>query len=78
MNRRRGIEEVEITTARSLGDEERQALASQIGSVVGKQVSATYHVDASLVGGVIARVGSTVYDGSVRGRLEQLEGELVG
>ncbi|WP_446745844.1 ATP synthase F1 subunit delta [Silvibacterium acidisoli] len=77
MNRRIGIAEVEITTARALGEEERHALASQIGSRVGKQVSATYHVDESLLGGVIARVGSTVYDGSVRGRLERLEDQLV-
>jgi F-type H+-transporting ATPase subunit delta len=77
MNRRRGIAEVEITTARSLGEEERHALASQIGSLVGQQVSATYHVDDTLLGGVIARVGSTVYDGSVRGRLERLEDQLV-
>lgn len=77
LNQRRGIVEVELTTARSLGEEERHALAAKIGSVVGRQVSATWHVDAGLVGGVIAQVGSTVYDGSLRGRLERLEQELV-
>jgi F-type H+-transporting ATPase subunit delta len=76
MNRRLGISEVEVTTARALDQSERGALEAQVAALVKSQVSATFHEDSSLVGGVIVRVGSTVYDGSVRGRLERLEEQL--
>jgi F-type H+-transporting ATPase subunit delta len=76
MNRRLGISEVEVTTARTLDKSERSALEAQVAALVKTKVSATFHEDSSLVGGVIVRVGSTVYDGSVRGRLERLEEQL--
>jgi F-type H+-transporting ATPase subunit delta len=76
INARLGIAEVQVTTARSLDEEERRTLEAQIAEMTKSQVSATFHEDASLLGGVIVRVGSTVYDGSVRGRLDRLKEEL--
>jgi F-type H+-transporting ATPase subunit delta len=76
INARLGIAEVQVTTARSLEEEERRTLEAQIAEMTKSQVSATFHEDASLLGGVIVRVGSTVYDGSVRGRLDRLKEEL--
>lgn len=76
MNERLGISEVSVTTALVLGEKERQTLEAQIAEMTKTRVSATFHEDASLLGGVIVRVGSTVYDGSVRGRLSRLKEEL--
>jgi len=76
MNRRLGISEVEVTTARKLDDAERAAVEAQVADLTKTRISAKFHEDSSLIGGVIVRVGSTVYDGSVRGRLDRLEEQL--
>jgi F-type H+-transporting ATPase subunit delta len=76
MNARLGISEVLVTTARALDDKERRSLEAQIAEMTNSRVSATFQEDSSLLGGVIVRVGSTVYDGSVRGRLSRLKEEL--
>lgn len=71
------ITEAEITSAHPLGAFERQMLESQVAKMAGSKVRATYREDKSLLGGAVIRVGSTVYDGSVRGQLEQLKQVLV-
>ena len=76
MNRRLGISEVEVTTAHKLDDIARTALESRIAALTNSRIAATFHEDPLLIGGAIVRVGSTVYDGSVRGRLDRLEAEL--
>jgi F-type H+-transporting ATPase subunit delta len=72
-----GIRQAEIVTARALGAEEREALVAEIGKLAGARVEASFKLDASLLGGAVVRIGSTVYDGSVRGRLERLKEALV-
>ena len=68
-----GIAEVEITTARPLDTDNRRLLEQQVAKLAGEpRVQATYHTDPSLLGGAIVRLGSTVYDGSVRAQLEQM------
>jgi len=76
MNRRLGISEVEVVTARRLDDASRADLEAQISGLTRSRVLATFHEDPSLMGGAILRIGSTVYDGSIRGRLDRLEQEL--
>ena len=76
MNRRLGISEVEVTTARKLDDALRASLEGQISGLTKSRITAIFNEDPSLLGGVIVRVGSTVYDGSIRGRLDRLEQEL--
>ncbi len=76
MNTRLGIEEVEVTTARPLDPASRQALEARLAELSGTRIRATFHEDSALVGGALVRVGSMVYDGSVRGRLEQLREKL--
>ena len=72
-----GIAEVEITTARPLDDANRRLLEQQVAKLAGEpKVQATYHEDPSLLGGAVVRLGSTVYDGSVRGQLEQMRQRL--
>jgi F-type H+-transporting ATPase subunit delta len=73
-----GIRPAEIVTARELGNEEREKLMVEIGKLAGGRVDATFKQDSSILGGTVVRIGSTVYDGSVRGRLERLREELAG
>jgi F-type H+-transporting ATPase subunit delta len=76
INERLGFAEAEVVSARELGSDERTQLEQQIASVTGKKVRATYSKDASLLGGVMVTVGSTVYDGSVRGQLQRMKSAL--
>jgi F-type H+-transporting ATPase subunit delta len=76
INERLGFADAEVTSARELGADERAALEQQISAVAGKKVHARYRRDESLLGGVRVKVGSTVYDGSVRGELERMRTAL--
>ena len=77
MNRRLSISDAEVVTARPLEDQERAKLEGQVSALAGNRVNATFREDKSLIGGAIVRIGSTIYDGSVRGRLERLKERLV-
>lgn len=72
-----GLVKARITSAQPLDDAQRGALQSRFEKLSGKKVRADYTVDEELVGGVVARIGSTVYDGSVKGQLQVLRRKLV-
>lgn len=72
LDARMGLAEAHITSARELGDAEKRSLEAQIEKVTGKKVHAQFGLDASLLGGAVVRVGSTIYDGSVKGQLEKI------
>ena len=72
-----GWADAEITSARALNPADRAELESKVGKLAGSRIRATYREDSSLLGGAIVKVGSTVYDGSVRGQLQQLKQNLV-
>jgi F-type H+-transporting ATPase subunit delta len=72
-----GIRQAEIVTARELGDDERNALVAGVGQMAGARIEPSFKLDQSILGGAVVRIGSTVYDGSVRGRLERLREALV-
>lgn len=74
----RGIEQAEVITAVPLGAQERQKLEEHLGKVVGKKVVLTSSVDPSLIGGMIARVGGKLLDGSTNSQLMALKKELAG
>lgn len=69
--------EAEITSARPLNDQDRAELEAQVEKLAGGRVRTTYLQDASLLGGAVVRIGSTVYDGSIRAQLQQLKQKLV-
>jgi F-type H+-transporting ATPase subunit delta len=71
-----GIQQAEIVTARELGEQERSALLADIGKLAGSRIEASFKLDATILGGTVVRIGSTVYDGSVRGRLDRLKETL--
>ena len=72
-----GMAEAEIISARPLNEQDRAELEAQVSRVAGGQVRATYRQDATLLGGAVVRIGSTVYDGSLRGQFQQLKQRLV-
>jgi F-type H+-transporting ATPase subunit delta len=78
LNDRLGFVEAEVTTARELSDAERRPLEAQIEKVTGKKVKARYLRDAAVLGGAVVRVGSTIYDGSVKGQLEKIRQQMAG
>jgi F-type H+-transporting ATPase subunit delta len=72
-----GVAKAEITSARPLSDGDRAELEAQVAKLAGGRVRATYREDPTLLGGAVVRIGSTVYDGSIRAQLQQLKQRLV-
>lgn len=72
-----GAGEARIISARPLQAEDRAQLEAGIAKVTGARVRATYVEDASLLGGAVVQIGSTIYDGSVLAQLQQLKQRLV-
>ncbi|MGB8579650.1 MAG: ATP synthase F1 subunit delta [Candidatus Sulfotelmatobacter sp.] len=73
LDARLGFAEAEITSTRELDETEKREFEQQVAKVTGKKVRAHYGRDASLLGGAVVRVGSTVYDGSIKGQLERMK-----
>ena len=78
LNERLGIAEARVLSARELAAAEKQLLESRLATISGKVIQATYAREASLIGGAVVRMGSTIYDGSVRGQLERIKQEIAG
>ncbi|HBY62294.1 MAG TPA: ATP synthase F1 subunit delta [Solibacterales bacterium] len=77
LDERMGVVRAEVTTAAPLDEGQQAEAAAQLSRVAGKQVRCEFTVDPTLVGGMTARIGSTIYDGSVRGQLASLRHRLV-
>jgi F-type H+-transporting ATPase subunit delta len=73
---RRGIARATVSSANPLTEAEQERIGQELARVSGRQVRCEFLVDSALLGGVVARIGSTVYDGSVRGQLAELESLL--
>lgn len=72
------VADVEVVSAHELAADSRATLEAQITKLVnGRKVSASYTQNAELLGGAIVTIGSTVYDGSVRGQLQQMKQRLL-
>ncbi len=71
-----GFTEAQISSARPLAANEKRELEGRVERMTGKKVRAHYVSQPELLGGVLVRVGSTIYDGSVRGQLEKMRQEL--
>jgi F-type H+-transporting ATPase subunit delta len=77
LQERSGIRPAEIITAREIDENERCALLTEVAKLAGGRVDASFKLDKSILGGTVVRIGSTVYDGSVRGRLDRLKEALM-
>jgi F-type H+-transporting ATPase subunit delta len=78
LDERMGIVQAVVTAAKPLDERQRSELTRRLEKLTGKQVRMEVAVDPALIGGVIAQVGSTIYDGSVRQQLESIKGRLIG
>ena len=72
-----GVAEAEVVSARALNEDDRQALEEQVARLAGSRVRVAYTEDATLLGGAVVKIGSKVYDGSLRAQLEQMKQSLV-
>jgi len=73
---RMGIVPAEMTTAAPLTDDMRQRAQSALERMTGRKVTLTCHVDPHLLGGAVTRIGSKVYDGSLRTQLDRLKARM--
>jgi len=78
MDTRLGIVRARVTAALPMDFVQQQDFARKLEEVTGKQVRLEVAIDSSLIGGVVAQVGSTIYDGSVRQQLQAFKNRLVG
>lgn len=76
LNARLGIAQAEIITAGEMDPETHQRLAGQLEDLTGKKVVLKFSQDPSLIGGVVTRIGDTIYDGSIRQQLTTLKTRL--
>jgi F-type H+-transporting ATPase subunit delta len=77
VNERLGIADADVISVRPLAEDEKRALESQVAKITGKKIRASYATDKNVLGGTVVKVGSTVYDGSVRGQLQRLKAQLI-
>jgi F-type H+-transporting ATPase subunit delta len=78
LDERTGVIQTELASATELTAESRNSIEAQLGRLTGRRVRCRYCVDANLLGGVVARIGAVVYDGSVRGQLDALRRKMAG
>ena len=76
LNERLGIVDAEVTSAHELNDDEKRQLRTVLEQRTGKKVEARFQIDGALLGGAVVRLGSTIYDGSVRDQLKRLREQL--
>lgn len=78
LDERGGIVAAQITTARPIPEELKKSLHDALASATGRTVRLTFATDEAMIGGFVARIGSTVFDGSVENHLQRLAASLAG
>jgi len=76
-NERMGIAQVRIASAAELSEDEQRTLVARFETITSKRAEVEFEVDAKLLGGITAQMGSTIYDGSVRGHLQRIRERLM-
>lgn len=77
LDARTNIVSAEITTARDISQQEETMLADKLKAATGKQVRLQFRTDPAIIGGVVTRIGSLVYDGSIKTQLAQMKKRLL-
>jgi F-type H+-transporting ATPase subunit delta len=78
LDQRAGTVAAIVTTARTVPETAQQQLHTKLLSLTGKKVRINFTTDPDLIGGLVTRIGSTVYDGSVRNHLQQIKEKMAG
>ena len=76
MDERAGVVSAEVISARPISEPVRHALEETLQQITKRRVRLNFATDETLLGGIVTRIGSTIYDGSVRSQLERLGQEL--
>ena len=77
LDARRGITQATVTSAADLTAEERVELDAALAKLTHRKVQARFTTNAALIGGAVVRIGSTIYDGSVRAQLDRLRARMI-
>ena len=78
MDERAGVVAATVTTARPVSDDTQKRLRTKLLDLTGKKVRIDFTTDAELIGGLVTRIGSMVYDGSVRSQLQHIKEKMAG
>jgi len=78
LEERSGVISAQITSARPLSEDVKAEMKMSLEKMTNKTVNLNFETDETLIGGVVTRLGSTVYDGSVRTQLEELKQQMIG
>jgi F-type H+-transporting ATPase subunit delta len=78
LDERSGIVSAQVVSARPISDPVKTALEKTLEQITNKRIRLSFETDKSLLGGIVTRIGSTIYDGSVRSQLERLGQEIAG
>ena len=78
LDERGGVVSASVTTARPLPEDTKNTVREALAAATGRTVRVSFSTDEAIIGGMVARIGSTVYDGSVQSRLDRLSEELAG
>ena len=78
LDQRAGMVAATVTTARPVAEDSQQELHSTLAALTSKKVRVDFETDADLIGGLVTRIGSTVYDGSIRNQLQQIKEKMAG
>jgi F-type H+-transporting ATPase subunit delta len=78
LDERSGVVSAEVTTARPVPEALQKALRAKLSTMTGKDVRLSFKTDEELIGGMVTRIGSTIYDGSVRSQLQLAKEKLAG
>jgi F-type H+-transporting ATPase subunit delta len=76
IRQRQGVAEAEISSAVELNAAQKKEMAATLARLIGKKVETKYSLDPALLGGAVVRIGDTIYDGSLRGRLNEMRARL--
>jgi F-type H+-transporting ATPase subunit delta len=76
LRERQGVAEAKISSAVELSAAQKKELAATLARLTGKKIEPKYSLDTTLLGGAVVRIGDTIYDGSVRGRLNEMRARL--
>lgn len=76
LDERAGVVSADVTTARPLATTEQENLLGQLETATGKKVRVNFKIDPDIIGGVVTRVGSVIYDGSIKNQLALMKQQL--
>jgi len=78
LDERGGVVSANVTTAKPIPEDLKNQLRDSLAAATGRSVRVTFDTNEAIIGGLVARIGSTIFDGSVQNRLERLSDELAG